>query len=223
MSHEQARELLESTAEALTSGQDPNRFVPSIAEGTAHRSAIGTLALEESRILPADRRAFLHLVARSAGRPRCGEFFTTLAEGETLAMERLGALLTGCGLDEVAVQAYEPLAGCQAYPAYVAWLALNSEPAEAVVALYANFGAWGAYCARIAEALRGRYGFSDEACGFFDFYALPAPALRDQAAAAVQEGLDEGRVTAAALRYGRLLHGSELTFWNSLHTASARR
>lgn len=132
-------------------------------------------------------------------------------------MDRLGALLDGCGLDEVAARAYEPSAGCQAYPAYVAWLALNGDPADVAIALYANFAAWGGYCATIAGALRTRYGFADEACGFFDFFALPAPALKDQAVAAVQEGLDDGHVTLpAALRHGRLLQAYETMFWNAL-------
>ncbi|MFJ8588733.1 transcriptional regulator [Streptomyces sp. NPDC093595] len=219
MTEQQARDVLDTTAGALAPRPDANRFVPAVAAGTAARAAIGTLALEQRHIVAADRRSFLHLAQRAAGQPRCAEFFGTLAEGETLALERLGALLTGCGLDEVAAGAYEPQAGCQAYPAYVAWLALNGEPADVVLALTANFAAWGGCCAAIAEALRTRYGFTDEACGFFDFFALPAPALRAQALAAVQEG--GGRISLpAAHRYGRLLQTYELMFWDTLAVAA---
>ncbi|MER7110009.1 transcriptional regulator [Streptomyces sp. NPDC000229] len=214
---QQARELLEATARALAPRQGANRLVAAIADGTASRITIGTLALEQRHIVTSDRRSFLHLAARTAARPQGAALFTTLAEGEALAMDRLGALLNGCGLDEVTAEAYEPAAGCQAYPAYVAWLALNGDPADVAIALYANFAAWGGYCATIAGALRTRYGFADEACGFFDFFALPAPALKDQAVAAVQEGLDDGRVTmTAALRYGRLLQSYESMFWDTL-------
>ncbi|MFI6108382.1 transcriptional regulator [Streptomyces sp. NPDC051310] len=219
MTEQQARDVLDTIAEALAPQPDANRFVPAVAAGTAVRAVIGTLALEQRHIVAADRRSFLHLAQRAAGQPRCAEFFETLAEGETLALERLGALLTGCGLDEVAARAYEPQAGCQAYPAYVAWLALNGEPADVVLALSANFAAWGGYCATIAEALRTRYGFTDEACGFFDFFALPAPALRAQALAAVQEG--GGRISLpAAHGYGRLLQTYELMFWDTLAVAA---
>ncbi len=46
-------------------------------------------------------------------------------------------------MDEAEAASYEPLPGCQAYPAYVAWLALNASPADVVLALTANFSAWG--------------------------------------------------------------------------------
>ncbi|MGA4798480.1 transcriptional regulator [Streptomyces lavendulocolor] len=214
---QQARELLEATARTLAPRQGANPLVAAIADGTAGRTVIGTLALEQRHILASDRRSFLHLAARAAPRPHGTSLFTTLAEGEALALERLGALLHGCGLDEVAAGAYEPMAGCQAYPSYVAWLALNGDPADVAIALYANFAAWGDSCATIAGALRTRYGFTDEACGFFDFFALPAPALEDLAVAAAQEGLDGGHVTMpAALRHGRLLQSYEAMFWNTL-------
>ncbi|MET9800235.1 transcriptional regulator [Streptomyces sp. NPDC006368] len=212
---QQAQELLDTTARALAPHQGANRLVASIADGTANRAVISALALEQRHIVASDRHSFLHLAQRAGGLPRCAAFFTTLAEGETLALDRLGALMTACGLDEVAAEAYEPRAGCHAYPAYVAWLALNGDPADVVLALSANFAAWGGYCATIAEALRTRYGFRDEACGFFDFFALPAPALRDQAVAAVQEG--GGRIALpTAYRYGRLLQSYELMFWDTL-------
>jgi hypothetical protein len=94
----------------------------------------------------------------------------------------------------------------------VAWLALNAEPAEVVLALTANFATWGGYCATIAEALRRRYGFTDEACGFFDFFAEPSAELDRLAAAAVAGEVDEAR----ARQYTRLLQGYEDLFWSKL-------
>ncbi|QGV76962.1 transcriptional regulator [Streptomyces ficellus] len=219
---QQARELLAATAQALAPQQGTNRLVAAIAAGTASRIVLGTLALEQRHIVAADRRSFQHLAVRATDRPEGAELFATMAEGEALALDRLGATLRGCGLDEVTTEAYEPMPGCQAFPAYVSWLALNGDPADVAVALYANFSAWGTYCATIAAALRARYGFADEACGFFDFFALPAPALKDQAVAAVQEGLDAGHVTMArALRYGRLLQAYEAMFWETLAAQDA--
>ena len=86
-----------------------------------------------------------------------------------------------------------------------------------VLALSANFAAWGGYCATIAQALRGHYGFADEACGFFDLFAEPAPELERRALTAVRAGLDAGRVDEEAVhRYGRLLQGYETRFWHAL-------
>ncbi|WP_420076018.1 transcriptional regulator [Streptomyces sp. JL3001] len=191
-----------------------NPFVALIARGEADRTSLAGLALEQSRVIPADRLAFLHLARRATpDAPESAAFFTFLAEGEVLAGERLGAFAAACGVTEAQSAAYEPLPGCQGYPAYVAWLALNAEPAEAVFALTANFAAWGGYCATIAEALRTRYGFKDEACAFFDFFAEPSPELDRLAHAALEAG---GPNEPRADRYARLLQSYEDQFWATL-------
>ncbi|MGW4909040.1 thiaminase II/PqqC family protein [Streptomyces sp. NPDC004270] len=212
-----AAELLKTTRSELAPDPNANPFVPPVASGRASLETLAALALEQHHVIPADHRAFLHLAQRATEEPAAAGFFTMLAEGEELAAERLGAFTEACEVDERRMQAYEPLPGCQAYPAYISWLALNATPTDAVLAITANFATWGTYCARIAEGLRTHYGFTDEACAFFDFFASPAPTLDEQATAAVQAGLnsgclDEKRVYA----YGRLLQAYEEMFWTPL-------
>ncbi|MFJ9966191.1 transcriptional regulator [Streptomyces avermitilis] len=212
-----ARELLETTTGNLAPDPHANRLLPLIARGAARRTTLAALALEQRHVIAADRQAFLHLAQRSVNEPECAAFFDILTEGEDLAADRLGAYAAACGVDEALAAAYEPLADCQTYPAYVAWLALNGSPPDVVLALSANFAAWGGYCATIAEALRRHYGFDDAACGFFDLFAEPAPELERKAQAAVQAGLDYGLVDEdEAQRYGRLLQSYEAKFWHAL-------
>ncbi|MFI2618177.1 transcriptional regulator [Streptomyces sp. NPDC018584] len=213
-----AHELLRSTAARLALDPEANPLVPRIADGTAALRTLAVLALEQRHVIPADRRSFRHLARRAeaAKDPESAAFFDALADGEALAQERLLPLLAACGVSRDEAATYEPQAGCQAYPAYAAWLALNGEPADVVLALTANFASWGHCCTTIAEALRDRYGFGDEARGFFELFAEPAPELDRQALAAVQAGLDRGRVTAAHLRYGRLVQRYEEMFWQTL-------
>ncbi|WP_216893199.1 hypothetical protein [Nocardia alni] len=213
-----ATELLESTTARLAPDPRANPFVPLIARGAAAREILAALALEQQWVIPADRRAFAHLAQRSGNSAAAG-FFEMLAEGETLAGQRLASFATACGVDEERARAYDPLAGCQAYPAYISWLALNAAPANAVLAITANFSAWGGYCATISVALRTHYGFEADDCAFFDFFAEPSSELERKAAAAVQEGLDAGSVNEdLAQRYGRLLQHYELLFWTTLHS-----
>jgi hypothetical protein len=222
-----AQELLDSVTAELAPDPAANPLVPRLADGTANRSVITALALEQRSVIPADRRSFRHLATRSAdaGETECAAFFRTLAEGETLAFERLGDLIAACGVDKADADAHEPRAGCQAYPAYVAWLALNGAPGDVVLALTANFAAWGAYCASLARALPAHYGFSAEACAFFDFFAEPAPELERQALAAVEAGIgrdpDAGAAMGRSLRYGKLLQRYEEMFWETLSGSAA--
>ncbi|MFI2373856.1 transcriptional regulator [Streptomyces sp. NPDC018964] len=210
-----ARELLETTTRELAPDPGSNPLVPLIARGEADRAVLAALALEQRRVIPADRRAFLHLAERAD--PESAAYFTALAEGEALAAEHLKTFTAACDVDEKRADAYEPLPGCQSYPAYVAWLALNAEPPDVVLALTTNFSAWGGYCATIAKALRTHYGFTDEACAFFDFFAEPAPALDEAATEAVRTALDEGRLDENRARdYARLLQAYEAKFWATL-------
>jgi thiaminase len=212
---EPARELLAAARTALAPAEGDNRLVPQIAAGKAPRSVFATIAAEESRIVPSDWRSFLTIAARCTEQ-NSRELFGGLAAGEGLALAKLGGLATACDLDEAALRAYQPQAGCQAYPSYLAWLAMFGEPADVVVALIANFAAWGDYCATIARAMREHYDFDDEACGFFDFFATPVPEIEEQAVAALQAGIDAGRQTDEAFTYGRLFQSYELMFWNTI-------
>jgi TENA/THI-4/PQQC family protein len=207
-----ASEVLDEIRRGLAPEEGENRFVPLVEAGTASREAIGALAAEERRIVMSDWRSFLTLAAR-APEPAARGFFTALAQGEGLVLPMLTPLAEASGVDSAG---YRPRPGCQAYSSFVAWLALNAEPAAAVLAMLANFSAWGEYCGAIGAALRKHYGFDDEACGFFDFFASPVPELEEQALAAVQAGLDSGVSLDAAWDHGRLLQGYELMFWNTL-------
>ncbi|MEU5365161.1 transcriptional regulator [Streptomyces sp. NPDC005925] len=220
-----ARQLLESATRQLAPDAEANPFVSLVARGAAGGTALAALAQEQHGVIAADRRSFLHLAQRSAAdEPDAAAFFAGLAEGEALAGERLETFARACGVDGTRAREHEPLPGCQAYPAYVAWLALNGSPADVILALTANFAAWGGYCATLAGALREHYGFTDEQCAFFDFFAGPAPDLDRQATAAVQQGLDTGDLDERlAHRYGRLLQHCEAMFWATLAGTAQRR
>ncbi|MBC3840847.1 transcriptional regulator [Streptacidiphilus sp. 4-A2] len=199
----------------LAPAERENRLLPLIEQGRAPLGLLGELGAQQHRIITSDRRSLLVLAARCADSP-AGGYFGRLAEGESAALAALAGFTSACGLDAAAVRAREPLAGCQAYPGCLAWLALNGEPTAVVLALTANFAAWGAYCGRTAQALREHYGFDPAGCAFFDYFAAPAPELEDEALAVVTAGgltpeqLTEGR------RYGRLLQSYELMFWNTI-------
>jgi hypothetical protein len=210
-----ARDLIASAREKLAPAENDNKLVPLIASGQAPRSVFATIAAEESRIVRSDWRSFLTIAARCT-EPVSRELFSGLAAGEGLALAKLDTLRAATGVDDAALAAYEPKAGCQAYPAYLAWLCLFGEPADVIIALMANFAAWGSYCATIAGAAREHYGFDDDACAFFDFFAEPVPGMDDAAAAAVALAMDAGRQTDEAFTYGRLFQSYELMFWNTI-------
>ncbi|MFI9509288.1 hypothetical protein [Nocardia sp. NPDC052566] len=208
-----ARELLDRIQAELAPRDDDNRLVPLVSAGKAQRGVFAAIAAEEQRITRSDWRSFHEMAAR-ADEPHAREFFGGLAPGERQALGLLDALVAAAGPDPGTEL---PRPGCQAYPAYVAWLALNGESAAAAAGIYANFTAFGSYCKAIAAGMRDHYGFDDDACAFFDFFAADVPEIEQQALAAIQAGLDSGRLDpAAAHLYARLFQSYELLFWNTL-------
>jgi hypothetical protein len=84
--------------------------------------------------------------------------------------------------------------GAQAYPAFVAWLALNGSRADVVLAFLANLAAWGENCGQVAAAVRESCRAGDDAVGFFDFFAQAARALRAPCAGRPAGGTRRGRL-----------------------------
>jgi thiaminase len=159
---------------------------------------------EQYAILTSDRRSFAQLAVRfPAG--GAGELFLVLAEGEGQALERLLPLAEQLGLDQDRLRAYEPVPAAQAYPSFVAWLALNGSRADVALAFLANLAAWGDNCARMAAGLRGGHDTA-----FFDFFAEPAPDFEERALAVAAEGLAAGDSPERARRAARFLQAYEL-------------
>ncbi|MFJ8431047.1 transcriptional regulator [Kitasatospora sp. NPDC094019] len=205
------RQIQELRAELAPSPEELPTLVTEFTTGRGRIGTLGVLAAQQRRIITSDRRSLLLLATRCADEP-LGTWFAGLADGESAALRTLPALAAACG----PAANGEPLAGCQAYPSYLAWLALNGRPGPVAAALVANFTAWGGYCASLAGALRRFHGFGEDACAFFDFFAQPAAELERAAAEALGPVGLTGPDLAAAREYGRLLQSYEAQFWTTL-------
>jgi hypothetical protein len=208
-----ARELLDGLRRELEPVERRIRehaLLAAIEAGEAGESALRAFAAEQQLIIASDRRSFAHLAGRFP-EPPAGDFFLDLArgEGEALALLQRFAGPLGAG-----VGGYEPLAGCQAYPAFVSWLALSGGRADVALAFLVNLEAWGEACRRIAAALRARHDVA-----FFDFFAEPPPGFAERALAVAEQGLAAGEQPERARRAARLLQAYELLYWDTLADA----
>ncbi len=179
-------------------------YLAELEAGRVPQESLRAFAGEQRAIITSDKKSFEHLAERLP-EPPAGAFFRDLAEGEGKALDLLEPFADAVGLGP----GYEPLAGCQAYPAYVAWLALNGSPTDVALAFLANLESWGRSCARMRDALRLRLG--PEAVAFFDFFAEAPPAFEERALALVETG-----EPASARRAARLLQAYEQLYWDTL-------
>jgi thiaminase len=174
---------------------------------------------EQYHIVGSDLRSFALLVSRY-GDTASGRFFLDMVQGERAALEALSTFAAAVGMSESGLRAYEPTPGAQAYPSYVAWLALHASDAEVAGAFVVNLAAWGANCAAASRALQNRYGLSREQVEFFELFATPSPEFERAALDVVETGLARGVEPGLIRRAGRLLQGYELLLWDSILAAS---
>ena len=207
----QARRELVETAEAIRS----HRFLERLRSREVADERLRALAGAQHAIVSSDRRSFAVLAARFPS-GLAGEFFLGMAEGEGVALDKLRGLADWLGMTDDELRAHEPHPGAQAYPAFVAWLALNGSRADVVLAFLANVAAWGENCGKVAAALREAYRAGDDAVAFFDFFASPGEDFEARALQVLGEGLAAGDSPVLARRATRLLQAYELSFWDAL-------
>ncbi len=192
-----------------------NRFVDLLEAGAVPAERLRWLAGELYRLVGSDRRSQALLASRFPAGP-AGELFLALAQGEAEALRLLLDVAAEVGMGEAELAAYEPLPLAQAYPAYLTQLAAFGPSSAMALALLANVSASGGTYARVAAALRSRYGMSEEAVGHFVFFSETPPALLEAAAAVVAAGLAAGESADEAVRAARLVSGLEDAFWDTL-------
>jgi hypothetical protein len=92
-------------------------------------------------------------------------------------------------------------------------LAFYGTKADVAAAYLLNFPVFGKNTGRMAEALRNRYGLSDRATAFFDFFAFTPPTFEPEALKVIQDGLNRGANPRDIRRAARLLQAYEKDFW----------
>ncbi len=217
-----ARQLIAETRAQLKPVEDKLLAHPYLAAAEAGRIPGDKLRLfagEQYYIINSDLRSIALVVNRHAHLPSRNYLLGAL-QGEAGAREALLAFAQALEMSEDDLRAYDPLPGCQAYPAYVAWLALYGSDADFAAAFLVNLVAWGSACGRMSAALKAKYGLVPADVAFFDLFAQPAPEFEADSLRVIQDGLDRGVDARAVARAARLIQAYELMYWDSLYEAS---
>ena len=218
-----ARELIAQTIAQLKVVEDKllaHPYLSAIEEGRIAREKLRLFAGEQYHIINSDLRSVALLISRQGHGPNSG-FLTGILQGEAAAQAALQVLATELEMSEDDLGSYEPIPACQAYPAFVAWLAAYGSAADFAGAFLVNLPAWGSCCARMSAALKGVYGLSAEAVAFFDLFATPPPDFEADSLSVIQWGLDRGVDPPGIARAARLIQAYELMYWDALYEACA--
>jgi len=195
-------------------------YLAALEEGRIRRENLRLIAGEQYHIVNSDLRSIALLMHRHAHLPSRDYLLASL-QGEAAARAALLAFASrACGMSEDDLTAYQPIPGCQAYSAYVAWLGAYGSDAEFAAAFLVNLPAWGAACGRMSAALKERYGLAVGAVVFFDLFAQGDPSFEENSLQVIQDGLDRGVDGSVIARAARLIQAYEILYWDSLYEAS---
>lgn len=213
-----ARRLIEDLRQELAGVENQIRnhpYVAAVEAGEVSLANLRAFAGEQYSIIRSDLRAAAQLVARYGATPS-GRFFQGILEGEVLALGYLIQFAQALGWSEQDLEEYEPNPRAQTYPSYVTWMSVNASDAQVAAAFLLNFPVFGENLGRMAVALRTRYGLSQEATAFFDFFAELPPTFEADALAIIGAGLCGCADERAIRRSARLLQSYELDFWDAV-------
>ena len=216
-----ARELIAGTSRRLSDVEArmiSHPYLAALEDGSVPVEKLRMFPGEQHHIISSDLRSIGLLLNRHAHLPS-RDYLLALLAGEASALGTIGDLASALGMSDDDLRSYEPLPGCQAYPAYVAWLAAYGSDADFAAAFLVNLPAWGAACGRVSAALRSQYGLSESATAFLDAFAAPAPGFEDDSLAVIQSGLDRGLDPASIARAARMIQAYEIMYWDTLHEA----
>jgi thiaminase len=217
-----ARTLIDETSSQLEAVEEKISAHPYLAaaeEGSIAKEKLGLFAGEQYYIINSDLRSVALLLSRYADLPS-RDYLLATVQGEASARGALLAFAKALKMSEDDLRSYEPMPGCQAYPAYVASLARYGSDADFAAAFLVNLPAWGVACSRMSAALREKYGLSGDDVAFFDLFAQPAPQFEADSLRVIQEGLDLGVDPRTVARSARLIQAYELMYWDTLYEAS---
>jgi thiaminase len=208
-------ELVARAQEQIAAQPSGNRFLDLLEAGAVPAERLRWLAAELYRLVRSDQRSQALLAARFPAAP-AGDLFLALAQGEAEALRLLAHFAAAVGADEAELAAHEPRALTQAYPAYLTQVAVFGTSSAMALALLANVDESGDTYARVAAALRSRYGLSEEAVGHFLFFAESPPELLALATEVAAAGIAAGESPDEAVRTARIVAALETAFWDDL-------
>jgi len=194
-------------------------YLDALEKGVIAREKLRLIAGEQYHIINSDLRSIallFHRHAHLSGR----DYLLESLQAEAAARAALLSFAHACDMSESDVRTYEPLPGCQAYAAYVAWLGAYGSDAEFAAAFLVNLPAWGAACGRVSSALKSAYGLPADAVLFFDLFAKADPSFEENSLRVIQDGLERGIDPSLVARAARLIQAYELLYWDTLYETS---
>jgi thiaminase len=211
---EQIRSDLSNTIDAILN----HPYLYALEKNEISKEKLEIFVCEQYQIISNDKRNFAFTISKTSS-DIASKLFTDCLVVELNAIGNLTIMAEELIIDKRKIEAYEQLAGCQAYSNYMTRLAVYGSDAEVITALLIDLPVWGANCCKISSLLKENYDFSEKSCIFLDKFACLLP----------EEFVNKSKelIGIAILEHEKSLHTAarlivdyELCFWDTIYKHS---
>lgn len=221
-----ARSLIDdirTELEPLSKRVRRNPYLELLGRGGVQREKLGMFAGEQYHIIKNDMRSFSILLSRQDD-AEVRRFLLGSLEYEAAAFETVLPFASALGMDEAALEAYEPIPGAHAYTAFLALTAMYGSAADMAGAFIVDLEGWGGACGEMSRILLKQYGFKTQQVAFFDHFAAEDAEFEPRSLAVIDRVLassaDSTAQARSIRRTARLMMGYEIMYWEALYEAS---
>jgi thiaminase len=211
---EQIRGNLSSIIEAIIH----HPYLDALEKKEVPRVKLEIFVCEQYYIITNDKRNLAFAISKASG-DIASELFVDCLDVESNALGNLAIMAEELFVDKSKIDAYELLAGCQAYTNFLTKLAVYGSDAEILTALLIDLPVWGANCSKISTILKKNYDISERSCVFLDEFACPLPEKFVNKSKEIIETAtlehEKSLYTAA-----RMILDYELCFWDTIYKHS---
>ncbi len=149
-------------------------YIQELEKKQISKDKLEIFVCEQFHIIANDKRNFAFMISKTSN-DTASKLFIDCLNAELKALENLMVFAEALDINEIKLESYEPLSGCQTYTNYLTKLAVYGSDVEILAALVIDLPVWGNNCGKMSYILQENYGFARKSCMFLDNFALDLP------------------------------------------------
>ena len=196
-------------------------YIHALEKKQIRKDKLEIFVCEQFHIIANDKRNFAFMISKTSN-DAASKLFIDCLNAELKALENLMVFAEAMDINEIMMESYEPLSGCQSYTNYLTKLAVYGSDAEILAALLVDLPVWGNNCEKMSYILQKNYDFTKNSCKFLDNFAntLPEEFIKKSKELILSSindiSMNEKKIHIAT----RIIINYELSFWDTIYKYS---
>ncbi len=224
MAHNNSTDWIEELQRNLSNIVDAiiyHPYIHALEKKQISKDGLEIFVCEQFQIISNDKRNFAFMISKTSN-DTASKLFIDCLTSELNALESLMVFAEALDINEIKLESYEPLSGCQAYTHYLTKLAAYGSDTEILAALLVDLPVWGNNCRKMSYIMQENYGFTRKSCKFLDNFATPLPEyFINKSKELIMSSINDTPLNEKKIHIAtRMIIDYELTFWDTIYKHS---